>query len=48
VNSAGLSEALFRGSLALALVVAFLVTVPVNRALIRRGTGHAVVHGRHH
>jgi Domain of unknown function (DUF4396) len=44
--SAGLTDALFWGSLALALVMAFLVTVPVNRALIRRGKGHAVVHGR--
>jgi hypothetical protein len=46
--SAGLTDALFWGSLALALAVAFLVTVPVNRALIRRGKGHAVVHGQHH
>ncbi|MEH0845546.1 hypothetical protein V6U81_24465 [Micromonospora sp. CPCC 205711] len=32
----------------LALAVAFLVTVPVNRALIGRGRGHAVVHRYHH
>ena len=35
------------GSLAFALVVAFVVTVPVNRWLIARGKGHAVVHGLH-
>jgi hypothetical protein len=44
---AGLSDLLFWASLAGALVVAFLVTVPVNRALIARGKGHAVVHGHH-
>ncbi len=45
---AGLSDALFWGSLAFALAVAFVVTVPVNRALIARGKGHAVVHAYHH
>jgi hypothetical protein len=45
---AGLDSALFWGSLAVALAVAFVVTVPVNRALIRRGKGHAVVHQYHH
>jgi hypothetical protein len=30
------------------LLVAFAVTVPVNRALIARGKGHAVVHAYHH
>ena len=44
---AGLDSALFWGSLAFALAVAFVVTVPVNRAMIARGRGHAVVHGRH-
>jgi hypothetical protein len=44
---AGLATPLFWGSLLLALVVAFVVTVPVNRALIARGKGHAVVHGHH-
>ena len=33
---------------AVALAVAFVVTVPVNRALIARGRGHAVVHQYHH
>ncbi len=45
---AGLGSVLFWGSLAVALAVAFVVTVPVNRALIRRGRGHAVVHAHHH
>ncbi len=45
---AGLREALFWASLAGSLLVAFVVTVPVNRALIARGRGHAVVHQYHH
>ncbi|MET8308234.1 DUF4396 domain-containing protein [Micromonospora sp. NPDC005173] len=45
---AGLADPLFWGSLAGALAVAFVVTVPVNRALILRGRGHAVVHQHHH
>ncbi|MHA6782164.1 DUF4396 domain-containing protein [Pseudonocardia saturnea] len=45
---AGLDNGLFWGALAVALAVAFVVTVPVNRALIRRGKGHAVVHRLHH
>jgi hypothetical protein len=45
---AGLGDLLFWGSLALSLVVAFVVTVPVNRAMISRGRGHAVVHAHHH
>ena len=32
----------------LALAVAFVVAFPVNRWLIARGQGHAVVHGAHH
>jgi copper chaperone CopZ len=44
---AGLTSALFWGSLAAALVIAFVVTVPVNRWLIGRGKGHAVVHEFH-
>jgi hypothetical protein len=45
---AGLGSGLFWGSLAASLAVAFVVTVPVNRALIVRGRGHAVAHGYHH
>jgi len=44
---AGLQDWLFWVSLAGSLVVAFVVTVPVNRWLIGRGRGHAVVHGLH-
>jgi hypothetical protein len=45
---AGLADLLFWGSLAFSFVVAFVVTVPVNRWLIGRGRGHAVVHAYHH
>lgn len=45
---AGLADLLFWTSLALSLVIAFVVTVPVNRWLIGRGRGHAVVHAYHH
>jgi hypothetical protein len=41
---AGLDELLFWGSLAFALVIAFVLTVPVNRWLIARGKGHTAVH----
>ena len=44
---ATLDSALFWGSLAASLAIAWLVTFPVNRWLISRGRGHAVVHGRH-
>jgi Domain of unknown function (DUF4396) len=45
---AGLGELLFWGSLAGALVVAGIVAFPVNRWLLARGKGHAVVHAHHH
>jgi Domain of unknown function (DUF4396) len=48
---AGLTSFLFWGSLAFALGVAFVAAFPVNRWLIARGKGHAVVHeyhGGHH
>ncbi|TWG07971.1 DUF4396 domain-containing protein [Saccharopolyspora dendranthemae] len=45
---AGLTSWLFWGSLAASLAVAFVLTVPVNRALISRGKGHAVAHQYHH
>jgi Domain of unknown function (DUF4396) len=41
---AGLGSLLFWGSLAFALVIAGVFAVPVNRWLIARGKGHAVVH----
>ncbi|MEU0006349.1 DUF4396 domain-containing protein [Streptomyces sp. NPDC006314] len=43
-----LSDALFWISLAISLVIAFVVTTPVNRWMIGRGKGHAVVHRYHH
>lgn len=46
--AAGLGDALFWWSLLISLVVAFVITVPVNRALIARGRGHAVAHAYHH
>ena len=45
---AGLGSLLFWGSLAFALAVAFVAAFPVNRYLISRGKGHAVVHKHHH
>lgn len=45
---AGLANPIFWGALALAFAVAFVVTLPVNRWLIGRGKGHAVVHEYHH
>jgi hypothetical protein len=45
---AGLVTPPFWGSLAFSLVVAFLLTTPVNRWMISRGKGHAVVHAFHH
>jgi len=45
---AGLGNALFWASLAISLAVAFALTVPVNRWLIARGRGHAVMHEYHH
>jgi hypothetical protein len=44
---ATLADALFWVSLAASLAIAFLLTVPVNRWLIARGRGHAVVHSMH-
>ncbi|MGW4321778.1 DUF4396 domain-containing protein [Streptomyces sp. NPDC004684] len=44
---AGLSDALFWVSLVLSLALAFVLTTPVNRWMIGRGKGHAVVHAYH-
>jgi hypothetical protein len=44
---AGLDDALFWGSLAASLVVAFAAAFPANRWLIARGRGHAVAHAHH-
>jgi len=44
---AGLGDALFWGSLAFALAVAWVAAFPVNRLLISKGRGHALVHAHH-
>ena len=44
---AGISTALFWLALGGALAVAFVVTLPINRWMISRGRGHAVVHSLH-
>jgi hypothetical protein len=44
---AGLGDVLFWASLAFALAVAWVAAFPVNRWLIARGRGHAVVHAHH-
>jgi hypothetical protein len=44
---APLSNPLFWGSLAFALAVAYVIAFPVNRYLIARGQGHAVIHEAH-
>ena len=45
---AGLDTWLFWGSLVFSLVVAGVAAFPVNRWLIARGRGHAVLHRHHH
>jgi hypothetical protein len=44
---AGLTSLLFWGSLAFSLVIAGIAAFPLNRWLIARGRGHAVVHAYH-
>ena len=44
---AGLSDPLFWGSLVVALALAGAFAFPVNRRLIARGQGHAVIHAYH-
>jgi hypothetical protein len=44
---AGLASLLFWGSLAASLLIAGVVAFPVNRWLIARGKGHAVMHAHH-
>jgi len=46
--NAGLGDWLFWGSLVASLAIAFVITVPVNRWMISRGKGHALVHEYHH
>jgi hypothetical protein len=45
--AAGLDDALFWWSLAVSLAIAFVAAFPVNRWLIARGRGHAVMHDLH-
>jgi Domain of unknown function (DUF4396) len=45
---AGLGDSLFWWSLGVSLLVAFVAAFPLNRWLIARGKGHAVVHAYHH
>jgi hypothetical protein len=42
-----MASVLFWGSLAGVLAVAFVVTLPIHRALVGRGRGHAAVHAMH-
>jgi hypothetical protein len=44
---AGLANLLFWGSLTASLLIAGVIAFPVNRWLIARGKGHAVVHAHH-
>lgn len=44
---AGITSVLFWSALAVSLLVAFLLTTPLNRWMISRGKGHAVVHAYH-
>jgi hypothetical protein len=44
---AGLADPLFWGSLAVSLILAGAAAFPVNRCLIARGKGHALVHAYH-
>ncbi len=44
---AGLSDPLFWGSLIVSLILAGAAAFPVNRWLIARGKGHALVHAHH-
>jgi hypothetical protein len=45
--AAGVADGLFWWSLLVSLAIAFAFTVPVNRVLISRGRGHAVMHDLH-
>lgn len=43
----GLASPLFWGSLTVALAIAYWAAFPLNRYLIARGKGHAVIHQQH-
>ncbi len=44
---AGLADVLFWASLAVSLAFAFVAAFPVNRWLVARGLGDAIMHGAH-
>ena len=44
---AGLRDGLFWWSLAVSLAIAWVAAYPVNYWLLRRGKGHALMHGHH-
>jgi len=46
--NAGLDSIIFWVSLLISLVLAGLAAFPVNRWLIARGRGHAILHAHHH
>ena len=46
--NAGLVNPLYWMTMPLSLVAAFIVAVPVNKYLLTRGKGHALVHEYHH
>lgn len=46
--NAGLVNPTFWWSLTLALTVAFFAALPVNKYLLKKGKGHALVHEYHH
>ncbi len=48
VMESGVGDIMFWGALSFALVVAGIVAFPVNRWLITRGKGHAVLHNSGH
>jgi hypothetical protein len=45
--NAGLTDSLFWSSLLVSLILAGIAAFPVNRWLIQRGRGHALVHAHH-
>jgi hypothetical protein len=45
--NAGLNSLFFWASLVVALAIAYVAAFPINRYLIARGRGHAVVHAHY-
>lgn len=46
--AAGLSDPLLWGSLTVSMILAGAVAFPVNRWLLKKGRGHALVHQHHY